>query len=361
MSRKTSLDAIFGKRPDAKPAGEGEKFAGANQGDAGSEFAPANPAPPGAIPRRRSGAIGAMSSTLRGLAARADAAAATEPGAAIVELDPGLIDASPIADRVEDATDTSIDALVESIREGGQEVPILVRVHPATPDRYQIAYGRRRTRAAQILGRPVRAIVRALSDAELVVAQGKENLERKDLSFIERAFFALRMEEHGFPRDTIMAAMGVAKGDLSTLISVARTVPEDVLAAIGPAPAAGRPRWMLLADRVKGADRRALAALVGDAEFQGRGTDERFVAVLNAVGPKPTRQPKPTVWKDGAGRKLARIERSVDRIALSFDDKLEPGLGDYVLKRLPEILAAFKAGEASPALSNNPKGDEEPE
>jgi len=341
MSRRSNLDALFGSRAAPKPTLDAEQFAGANSAEATPEFAPAN-SPPPQQERRRSGAIGAMSSTLRGLAAKADAVAAVEQGSTVVELNAALIDASFIADRVADANDPSLATLVESIRESGQQVPVLVRPHPTAPGRYQIAFGRRRTRAAQILERPVRAVVRPLTDAELVIAQGQENLERRDLSYIERAFFALRLEEHGFPRETITAAMGVGKGDLSTLISVARSVPEDILSAIGPAPAAGRPRWMLLADRIKDVDRSALTRVMGDPAFHAKGTDDRFAAIFAAVAPKPERKPKAHVWKDEQGRKLARVERSADRIALAFDERLEPGLADYVLDRLPEILAAYR-------------------
>ncbi|WP_066922466.1 plasmid partitioning protein RepB [Methylobacterium sp. CCH5-D2] len=344
MSRKTNLDALYGRRPDPKPTGEGE-FAAANPAAPSPEFAPANQ-PPAPLPeRRRSGAIGAMSGALRSLAAQADAAAALQTGASVVELDAGLIDDSFIADRVADANDPSLATLVESVRESGQQVPVLVRPHPTAEGRYQIAYGRRRTRAARILERPVRAVIRPLTDAELVVAQGKENLERRDLSFIERAFFALRMEQHGFPRATITSAMGVGKGDLSSLISVAKTVPEDVLAAIGPAPAAGRPRWRDLAEQVKTADRHALTTLLGDPAFQAKGTDERFAAVYTALAPKPEPKLKPQTWKDVEGRKVARVERATDRVALSFDETVEPGLADYVLDRLPEILAAYRASK----------------
>ena len=340
MNRKTNLDALFG----SKQAPKAEKFAAANRTSSEPEFAAANPPSPASDPRR-SGAVRMMGSTLRGLAARADAAAEIETGSVIVDLDPGLIDDSPIADRVADANDRTLPGLVESIRESGQQVPVLVRPHPETAGRYQIAYGRRRTRAALILNPPIRAVVRPLSDDELVVAQGKENLERRDLSYIERAFFALRLEDHGFRRETITAAMGVGKGDLSTLISVARTVPEHVVAAIGPAPAAGRPRWMLLADRIKATDAVEVGKLIGDAGFQAKPTDERFAAMLEALNPTSERKPRAQIWKDSQGRKIARVERSGGRFILSIDEKLEPELGAALLDRLPEILAALKAGK----------------
>jgi hypothetical protein len=52
---------------------------------------------------------------------------------------------------------------------------------------FQVAYGHRRLRAAELLQIKVKAVVRYLSDIEMVVVQGKENSDRRDLSFIERA------------------------------------------------------------------------------------------------------------------------------------------------------------------------------
>ena len=75
------------------------------------------------------------------------------------------------------------------------------------PGRYQTAFGHRRVRVAGLLGRTVKAIVRALSDDELVVAQGLENSAREDLSFIERAVFALRLETSGRSRSIIQQAL----------------------------------------------------------------------------------------------------------------------------------------------------------
>ena len=120
---------------------------------------------------------------------------------------------------------SAIPASTHSSRgcEAGQQVPILVRPHPDKPGRYQSGLGHRRLRAADALRRQVRAMVRRLTDAELVVAQGKENGERRDLSFIERASFAAHLEERGFERSTIMTALGVDKADLSRLIALARS------------------------------------------------------------------------------------------------------------------------------------------
>ena len=67
--------------------------------------------------------------------------------------------------------------------------------------------------------------MRRLSDAELVIAQGRENLERRDLSYIERAQFAAALEAQGFDRATILAAVEPNKGNLSVMLSIANAVP----------------------------------------------------------------------------------------------------------------------------------------
>ena len=47
--------------------------------------------------------------------------------AVIAEIDPMLIDPSPLADRFRDHDESSFEALKQSIADRGQEVPVLVR------------------------------------------------------------------------------------------------------------------------------------------------------------------------------------------------------------------------------------------
>ena len=172
-------------------------------------------------------------------------------GEHVIEIDPGLIDPSPFADRFNQEDDPSFEALKQSIAERGQEIPILLRAHSAAPGRYQTAFGHRRVRAARVLGRPVKAIVRALSDDELIIAQGVENSAREDLSFIERAVFALRLETAGRNRAVIQQALAIDRAEASKLISVAKAVPNDLILAIGKAPKIGRGRWQEFAEALQ--------------------------------------------------------------------------------------------------------------
>ena len=311
--------------------------------------------PPPPSPKRtepaRPGALRSMGLSLKQMSAEADDArelrAKIEGGQHVIELDPSLVDPSFVADRIPVERDPGFDLFVQSIREAGQQVPILVRPHPDVPGRYQAAYGHRRLRAASALGRPVRAIVRPLTDVELVVAQGKENGERRDLSFIERATFAVHLEQRGFDRPTIMAAIGVDKADLSRLIALAKAVPAAIVQAIGPAPKAGRPRWTQLAEAVAARPDAAdlVRAVAASDTFSAAESDKRFGIVLTALRAPMPQSPR-DAWQDAQGRALVRIERSSTSTRLSVDERLASGFGAFLIERLPSLHDEYQRSGA---------------
>jgi ParB family chromosome partitioning protein len=265
-------------------------------------------------------------------------------GDRVLELDPEMIERSPFHDRLAADGDANeaFEALKASIADGGQQVPILVRPHPEQEGRYQAAYGHRRIRAAKALGIKVKAIVRNLEDRELVVAQGKENLDRSDLSFIERAQFAAALDTRGFDRSTIGAAVEPNKGNLSVLLSVAKAIPADIIAGIGPAAKIGRPRWMELVSALEGqgALKRA-RALLADAASLSNDSNARFNQVLTvAKAPevKPAAEPHHVV--SAKGERIATLERGGKRAKLIVQ---EPDFAAYVAERLSALHAEWRA------------------
>lgn len=266
-------------------------------------------------------------------------------GLTIVELDPSLIDVSIIRDRLDPLESLDVGSLIRSIEEKGQEVPILVRPHPSKNGHYQIAYGHRRLKAVTALGRKIKAFVRDLSDEDLIVAQGVENSERQDLSYIERALFAARIEARGFDRRVIMQALSTDKTELSKLISVAKGVPESIIEAIGPARKAGRDRWIKLSKCI---DDRAAAKRVEKAiaenDFAALGSDERFIRVLNAASGPPLKAEKVQrkTWKSEWGPATATVTRSNRGVEILFDTKADPGFADFVTEQLDELYNAFR-------------------
>ncbi|WP_342364363.1 plasmid partitioning protein RepB [Terrarubrum flagellatum] len=298
-------------------------------------------------PLRPTGALGAISSSLDGVNAKVKRAEEIEQkliaGQAIVDLDTGLIDASFAPDRMA-ASEEQNAAFRELIREHGQQVPILVRPKPGEEGRFQVAFGHRRLRACRELGLKVRAVVRALTDEQLVVAQGQENSGRTDLTFIERARFAAQLEDRKFSREIIMAALNVDKAALSRLISVVRKVPTDVIEAIGPAPGFGRVRWQELMDLLDGPEMRWKArSVVGTESFAALDTDKRFEAVLAGLREKKVVRVQPESWSASDGVRAAKITKADDKLTLIFDDKTAPRFGDFVRRRLQALYDEYKA------------------
>ena len=337
MSRKDTLKAMLSRR-------EQEELPAGNSNDA----APRTDAPEKALQHIRSGAVGAMSRSLGHIASAADQARALiASGSAVVEIPTEKIDGSFVSDRLPDEGE-DYQRLVEAIRESGQKSPILVRPHPSMPDRYQIAFGHRRVRVLASLARPVKAVVQNLTDEELVVIQGQENAARSDLSYIERGLFALALEERGFDRRVIMSSLGIEKTQLSKLMSVAHSLPRALIEAIGPAPKAGRPRWMALADRhAEGKNEAALKELLQSSRFRDADSDSRFsqvMALLSVRGAKP----KPEAIKSEAGAKLASVERSGTKINLIFDDRAAPAFADFVASQLEQLHRDYLQSRSVP-------------
>lgn len=308
---------------------------------------PAQPQTAAAPPKRAAGAVRAMSLNLQQLSTEAaeakslrEALAGSE---AVVQLDPAGIDPSPVVDRIPIDDDPAFDELKAAIAEKGQQVPILVRPHPERAGRYQVAYGRRRLRVARELGVPVRAIVRQLSDRDLVIAQAQENGPRADLTFIERALYAANLETHGFDRDTITAALGVDKPELSRLLTVARVITPTVITAIGPAPKIGRPRWLALVEKCQHPNASALAAdVLRRPKFGKLDTNARFNFVLAAFS-GPTGDPsRKTAVTTAKGQRVAWLERVKKGIRISAE---QPAFAAFLEERLPTLLKEFEAAD----------------
>lgn len=324
----------------------------------------ANPAPSKSndADRVRTGAIGAMGATLKEMAETAKQAnelkKQLDEADSILEIDPSLIDPSRIADRISIDVDPIFDTLVESISKYGQQVPILLRQSPSDPNRFQIAYGRRRLRAVQTLGIKVKAIVRKLSDDELVVAQGRENLDRQDLSFIEKAYFAKNLEAESVERSVIITALGMDKSDVSRMISVANRVPEHLIRILGSAPKAGRKRWMELLDQLDNPDALKVATdILHSDHIKTLDSDQRFaslVQTLRDIGQGTTETGKLSENTSAAkswalsGKSVRVTSKSKPKgITVDFSDMRGKAFGEWITNNLDNLFGLYEADEKS--------------
>ncbi|MFN3273601.1 MAG: plasmid partitioning protein RepB [Paracoccus sp. (in: a-proteobacteria)] len=281
--------------------------------------APAGQEPPAAaLPRSQRGAIGAVSQSIADLKSRA-----------LVEVPAEMIDMAGLSDRL-DADPDGIEALKASISEYGQQVPVLLR-HSATQDgRFDIVFGRRRVQALKELRLPVKAMVRNLNDHDLVIAQGQENSARKDLSFIEKANFAAQMQQGGYDRKVICDALSIDKTVISRMLSIVDALPAGLIRAIGAAPAAGRDRWLALADKAQG---HAPEALIAAAK--GPDSDARFLAVLAALAqPRQATDARPLQTADGRALGHARKSKGKTVIELSGQGR---AFADWLVDHIEDL------------------------
>jgi len=255
-------------------------------------------------------------------------------GQTVIDLEPHLIEPSFVQDRM----GGDISGLVASIKEQGQHVPILVRPHPEEPGRYQVAFGHRRLRAAFEAGLPVKAVVRDLTDEQLVIAQGQENNERQDLSFIEKARFASRLKE-SFSREVNMSSMSLDKSTLSIMLQIIDLLPAELIEAIGPAPGIGRPSWQQLAalmDKVE--DPSKVCAYAEDLLYLA--SEERFRQTLAHL--KPINVDGGNVLSTPDGSRLAQIKNSRSKLEITIDKRATPDFAAFLIEQLPALFEAHQ-------------------
>lgn len=298
------------------------------------------------------GASRSILSSLDEIAARADKLA---EGETIVELDPDLIDDSFVRDRRKH-DEREFSELLEAIRASGQDSPILVRPHPTLPGRYMTVFGHRRRRAAQVLGRKVRATIKEMQDREHVLSLGQENSARANVPFIERALFAADLARLRYDDDntTILSALSIDRTTLSKMLSVA-TIPESILEAIGDAKNVGRDRWYDLKLQLDNPAKLAAAlSAVEDNDFMALPGEVRFESLvkrLMLVGTKK-RLPAETskrnwVPKDNAlsadivadGKRFTLVIKARSGDARAF--------GDFLSENLDSLYESFRRSSVS--------------
>lgn len=286
---------------------------------------PAQPAADEARPRfPNTGAMSGVKSTLRDLSSNA-----------VREIDPALIDDDGPKDRLA-ISDADVAALADSIRQHGQQVPIMVRPLPDAPGRYRVVYGRRRLRALRLAGMPAKALVRSLTDEQAILAQGQENSLRLDPSFIEKAVFVAELADAGYDPAVIMDALAIDKPMLSRMTKVARTIPTDVIRFVGPAHGIGRRRWEDLADlaRDHGLDLEAIAAGL-PADLAKAASDDRFARLADAAARAVARDeagadaPPALPLTDADGATIGEMKASPRALSIRLA-RVEGGFADWL-------------------------------
>ena len=272
-------------------------------------------------------------------------------GETVIELDPALVDPSPVKDRIDD--DQEEFALFrDGIEERGQLQPILVRPNPQASGRYIIVFGHRRARAAKELGRPVRAIVKNVDEVTHVVAQGQENTRRKDYSFIEKALFARKLLDLGHSKDVAKAALSVDDTLLSRMLSITEIVPISVIDAVGAARTVGRDRWEELKKLLNLPKNRDRATdIIRSDEFIAGESVVRFNVLLANLksarkwAGRHDRPTKPIAWTAHDQHVTAQYRNTGRSFSLSLSAKDAGAFGKYISSNLEALYRAFREAE----------------
>ncbi len=279
--------------------------------------------------------------------------------AAIREMDPDLIDDWGPTDRLDEFTavnsdddGTGFDALKNSIRDGGQQVPILVR-KAKSEGRYEAIYGRRRLRACRELGIKVRANVQDIDDRTALLAKGLENAARRNLSFYEKARFAEAILEAGHATPTVRQVLSLSASGLSHLMKVTQNVPVKVGDLVGAAPKSGRPKWTALAELFiskKLTEKVALSVLKNCG--QDVSSDDRLGVLLKEASKRGARQGNVTsevtpvegvTIKTGRGSVSMSVKKSGANA--QFAEWLDDNLAEIIKRSYAEFTTVNRTDE----------------
>jgi len=138
---------------------------------------------------------------------------------------------------------TGINELTDSIKEVGLLQPLIVR---PKGEGYEVVVGERRYRASQQAGlEKVPVIIRDYADDEVIELNLIENIQRKDLSAVEKGnCFKQLMEKHPkkYPTlEKLAKKLGVGSVTISSWLELVRA-PEEVQRLIAPVQKVGVPR-----------------------------------------------------------------------------------------------------------------------
>lgn len=134
-------------------------------------------------------------------------------------------------------SEAALRELSVSIASQGMLQPIVARPLPAGSQdiwvRYEIVFGHRRYRAAQLAELPtVPVVLRDFTDHQAALAQVAENLQRQDVSPLEEADSFIRLHtHHGMTADQIAAGVAKSRSYVYGRLKLAKVAP-DVREAI---------------------------------------------------------------------------------------------------------------------------------
>lgn len=198
----------------------------------------------------------------------------------------------------------ALDDLAASIREKGVIQPLILRRNPRDETKYEIVAGERRWRAAQQAQlHELPAIIRTLTDTEVLELAIIENIQRADLNAVEEATgYRQLMDRFGHTQEKMAEALGKSRSHIANLLRLL-TLPDDVIALLRNGDiSAGHARALITSDDPSGLAKQVVA----------KGLSVRQTESL-------VKAPKGATTSDRGSTKPTRSEKDADTRALEDD------------------------------------------
>jgi ParB family chromosome partitioning protein len=234
-------------------------------------------------------------------------------------LSPAEIAPNPFQPRREFGPEALAD-LEASIREHGVLQPVVVR---PVGEGFQLVAGERRLRASRNLGlQALPAVVREVTDAQMLALALVENLQREDLNAIDtaRAYRDL-LGTPGLTQEDVARLVGKSRVSISNTLRLL-DLPEEIQGHVSRGTlSAGHGRALLMAR-----DPEALAALAGRILAEGLSVREAEALATGAPGPAAPPSLRPVRPPKERSTHLAELEDRL-RTTLGTRVAIKPGRG----------------------------------
>ncbi len=206
----------------------------------------------------------------------------------------------------------ALGELAVSIKNQGVIQPLLVRLLPGMPQRYEIVAGERRWRAARMAGlTEVPVIITEYTDKEAMTVALVENLQREDLNPMEEAEALQTLREaYRLSQEELAEQLGKSRSAVANALRLLQLAPAMKEALARGDISAGHARALLAVSDEKLREELHAAILrhhlsVREAESAadtckrtGKLPDKLADTVENTPSARPARAPKPQVIKD---------------------------------------------------------------
>ncbi|MHB8963251.1 MAG: ParB/RepB/Spo0J family partition protein [Saccharofermentanales bacterium] len=203
--------------------------------------------------------------------------------AAVVNLK--INEVSPNSDQPRKSFDKQrLEELAESIRANGIIMPIIVKKEGTG---YKIVAGERRWRAAKIAGLPlIPALVRDLTDLQVMEQALIENIQRQDLNPMEEADALNRLiKEHSLTQEKLASIVGKSRPAIANSLRLLN-LPEEIRTLVTREELSAGHARALLAIPAK-EEQIAAAKIILDKQYSVRDTEK---LVKHLLKPKRTRK-----------------------------------------------------------------------